>query len=108
MSLKDEVKECAEMWHDVLKKYDADRNLMPMEDAQIARAIQLHGAEFVKLAFLGAKYEPSSADYKPSRYMTLMRVLDSRKIQFFVNLGAQAQNKLKALAEEQKRREAYE
>lgn len=110
---REEVEECKAAWIACLRKYGAERPLMPNEDVQIARAIRKYGAEFVKLAILGAQYEPESKDFKPSRYLRLTRILrdDESELrhktgfQYFVNLGAQARNKIKAREEEEQKRQ---
>lgn len=93
--LSDNLSCVTKTWFDVLKHHGAPRsNLIPGEDLQLANALQRYGRETVELVLLGARYEPASDDFKPSRHLNLRRYFDAEKIQRFLNLGAQAKEKL--------------
>lgn len=101
--LQGQVKEASKAWEDCLKKHGAERVLFPYEHTEIARNIQARGIEAVQLAILGQKYEPESAEFKPSRHLSLKRLFDPQKFDRFVNLGAQARKKLSEREAEQTR-----
>lgn len=87
--------ECEAAWFDALKKHGVERTkLIPGEDTQLVSAVQRYGKDNVLLALLGAKYEPASEGFKPSRFISLSRILKPEAFQRFVNLGAQAKAKL--------------
>lgn len=95
MDLKLEIQKCTKAWIDTLKHHGIDRKLMPHEETKIGSVVQQRGSDVVLLAFLGMKHEPAGEDYKPSRYVTLARVLDPQKFDYFVNLGAQAEKQIR-------------
>jgi hypothetical protein len=104
LGLGKETGEVCKRWLEVLAEHGANRtSVTQAEELQLARGLQAHGREAVDLALLGAQYEPASETYKPSRHLSLKRVLDPMKFERFVNLGAQARQKQlqKKLTEDQ-------
>lgn len=96
IQIQESVSVCLKKWMEVLKHHKAERNPLAGEDIAIGRMIQARGVDAVLLALLGAKYEPANKDYKPSRYLSLARINKPDRFEYFVNLGAQAKNKLAA------------
>ncbi len=91
-----ELKKAEEIWLDALKFHNANRAVLSEQEKQtLCRAIQGQGFDVVELALLGAKHEPASESYKPSRHLALSRVFNPEKLERFINLGAQAKEKLK-------------
>jgi hypothetical protein len=77
-------------WLECLKHHGAERGLIRGEDLKLGRALQAKGFEAVSLAILGAKHEPASDEFKPSRHLSLSRIFDPLKFDRFATLGAQA------------------
>lgn len=106
-NLRHATEELCTLWASVLEHYGGERALLETEREKIARAIQLHGAQAVRLAFLGQRYEPASDDFKPNRHLSLARIFNPQKFERFVSLGAQADKKLKARAEQTQREQTW-
>jgi len=84
-----------------LKKHGATRPCFPFEEGKISRALETYGAEAVRLAFMGAIYEPSSKEFNPANYLSLIRIFAPDKIERFINLGARAEEKIRIRKENQ-------
>lgn len=99
--LKTGISEAEASWLGCLKHHGAERKIMPDEQTRLARQIQTNGLDAVLLALLGAKHEPATDEFKPSRHLSLLRVFDPTKFDRFVTLGAQAKNQAEARARTQ-------
>lgn len=64
------------------------RNPGAWEETAIYRAMAQFGPEMVKLACRGARFEPKREGFDPASYISLNRILDSQKIEWFANLGS--------------------
>jgi hypothetical protein len=84
---------CVEAWVGTLRWHGTPRErLGPGEDATIARAIRAVGAEEVRLAIIGGRFEEGSENYEPANHCKLARYLDSDRIVEFADLGRKAQD----------------
>lgn len=73
------------------------RPLLAAEDTALARAIQAHGIEAVKMALIGARLEPRTDKFDPADWFSLDRVLLAKNFKRFVGLGARQLNQLSKL-----------
>lgn len=89
------IEECVAVWLETLKKFNAQRPIMPSEKAAIGRAIQAAGndPEPVKLALYGARYEQGSDKFNPAQHLSVIRVLDPKNFARFMSIGAQERSK---------------
>jgi hypothetical protein len=109
---REELRKCKDVWLQTLASFGIKRNLMQIEETEIARAMQKHGAEAVELALFGARFEPATESFDPRKYVKISRFLrvDARGeevIDRFANLGAMErsrQERVRDAAQEMKRR----
>lgn len=87
------VEECVTVWAETLKRFKAQRPILPGEKAAIGRAIQGNDTQAVKLALYGARYEQGSDRFNPAQHLSVHRVLDPRNFARFASIGAQEQGK---------------
>lgn len=91
-----DVAKCKATWLATLSYLGSPRSkTMPSEEQLIARAIQQHGAEWVNLALLGARFEPATKDFNPKMYIDIARILlpdkmNRPRIQKFIDYGMRA------------------
>jgi hypothetical protein len=86
---------CVTEWLATLKHFKTPRNLIANEDISIGRKIQADCAENVRLALIGARYEPARDNFDPGKCLSLDRVLGPKQYAKNVNRGIQAEQKRK-------------
>lgn len=94
--LSEEINQVTETWKGTLRHFGMGRTLLPIEQVQIARAIQAYGAKAVSLALLGARSEPRSESFNPANFLSLTRIFEHKNFQRFLNLGTEAFHKKEA------------
>ena len=102
--MQDEIDRCKQVWGETLRFFGQPRPITRSEEEMIGRAIQAEGEEIVRMALLGARFEPVIEHFNPALHVDLARILlkdreGKPRIQRFVGLGAQY------LAREAKRKE---
>jgi hypothetical protein len=90
----DAIAEAIEEWGITLKHFGIDRKISAHDQTQLARAIQAHGIEAVRLAIRGARYESASENFNPKQHLSLARIFGrdrqgNLRVEKFINLGAQ-------------------
>lgn len=85
----EELKRLAWEWKTTLKHFKAERELIPGEDLEIARAASRYGAENVRLALVGARFEEKTETFDPGKNLKLQRILGRQQFDKLVTLGAQ-------------------
>lgn len=87
---KADLEKLISTWKETLKHFGINRDTGLHYGAEIGRAVQAFGAESVKLALIGARYEKGSEGFNPKNHISIHRVLDPARIEKFINLGAQS------------------
>lgn len=85
-SLSNEVKICLELWKETLLGRGFS-NPRTQDDARLARLIQRHGFDDVKLAVIGMRQETSNASFDSNLHFHLGRLNKEENIARFRNLG---------------------
>lgn len=91
------IAKCKTTWLATLKAMGSTRtSIAPSEEQMIARAIQIHGFEWVELALFGARFEPATESFNPREYIDITRILLNDKqgkprIQKFIEFGVKGQ-----------------
>lgn len=99
--LKEAIEDCVLAWKQTLEKFGHKRPVAEDERQMIGRYIQRKGAENVRLALIGARYEPKTETFDPKKYVSLDRIFLKRKdgkdpFLVFVNWGDEAERKREA------------
>lgn len=95
------ILKCKKTWLESIKAMGSSRvSCAPSEEQMIARAIQIHGAEWVELALFGARFEPATESFNPREYIDITRILLNDKqgkprIQKFIEFGVKGQEALR-------------
>lgn len=84
------IVDCCLTWKDTLSFFRINREILPHEQTDIARAIQRYGAQAVDSALYGARKEAKADGYDPASHISIKRVLDPSKFDKFLNLGMAA------------------
>lgn len=89
------IDDCVEVWAETLKRFKAQRPILPAEKAAIGRAIMANenDPEPVKLALYGARFEQGSDKFNPAQHLSVHRVLDPKNFARFASIGAQERGK---------------
>lgn len=83
-----EVSTCVDEWRTTLQHFEINRPIGERDQVSIARAIQAFGAEWVKLAFAGARKQTKGRNFDPKNFVSLSLYLHKDKIERLVNIGA--------------------
>lgn len=84
----DEVRDALAEWDATLKHFEIQRPIGPRDELAIARAVQSFGAEWVRLAFHGARKQTKGKTFDPKQFVSLAIYLDPKRIERLVNIGA--------------------
>lgn len=84
----DSVRECISEWALTLKHFQIARKPNAQDELKIARAVQAFGADWVKLAFQGARKQSKAKNFDPKNFVSLSLYLHKDKIERLVNIGA--------------------
>lgn len=87
---KKDVQECLKEWGMTLAHFGIHRKPGLHDETTIGYAVGKYGAEWVRLALIGARKEEKSEGYDPARFVSLRTYLDPEKIERYVNQGSGA------------------
>ena len=87
-NLSESVMDCITDWKQTLDHFEIKRSIGERDQLAIARAVQSFGAEWVKLAFAGARKQKAGKNWDPKQFVSLSIFLDPKRIERLVNLGS--------------------
>lgn len=92
-----DLEDCYRAWLETLRHFKTPRtNILTDEQTLIVRAVQRAGsAKAVAFALRGLQHEAKSEEYNPANFVNLGRVLDPKHFNRFMNLGIQAEHRLR-------------
>lgn len=98
---QEEYEACETAWLKTLAHFGVERPILPYEKMKLARLIKTYDWKSIVYAVTGMRYEARSESFEPSKNVGLYRLEDSRLLEKFINLAAQAQTKEKKKREGQ-------
>jgi len=90
---RESLKPCIEEWRKTLIHFSKTRD-PNLDELEILRAVGRYGVERVCRALAGARFEPRTEKFDPSKYVRIKRYLKPEKFDWFENL-ADEENKFK-------------
>jgi len=86
--VSEHIQDCIQEWEATLKHFEIGRPIGERDEVAIGQAVQRYGADWVKLAFLGARKQTKGKTFDPKNFVSLSIYLHRDRIERLVNIGA--------------------
>jgi hypothetical protein len=84
---RSEIQEAVIEWGNTLKHFKIDKDPR-FDEPAIGQLIKQHGIKKTKLALSGVRFEQKTDTFDPAKHVSIVRLMDHRRFDKFVNLGA--------------------